>query len=202
MYAIGLILVPLAIAAPARAQTAPAAHTIAVARVDVPAAIQPTAGYVIGPDDVLAIVFLYEKELSSDVAVRPDGMISLPLINDIRAAGLTPEQLRLNVIKAVDRFIHEPTVTVVVKQINSRKVFITGKVNKPGVYPLHESTTVLQLIATAGGLLEYADSKNIVIMRSENGRLTSHVYNHNEVVKRKNLLQNIELKSGDTIIVP
>lgn len=156
----------------------------------------------IGPDDVLSIVFLYEKDLTSDVAVRPDGMISLPLINDIQAAGLTPEQLRVNVIKAVDRFIQEPTVTVVVKQINSRKVFITGKVGKPGVYPLHDSTTVLQLIATAGGLLEYADSTNIVIMRSDKGTLTSHLYNHNQVVKRKNIQQNIELKSGDTVIVP
>ena len=164
--------------------------------------VQPPSGYVIGADDVLAILFPYEKDLSSEVSVRPDGMISLPLINDIKAAGLTPEQLRMDVIKAVDRFVQEPTVTVVVKEINSRKVFITGKVGKPGVYPLHESMTVLQLIAMAGGLLEYADSKNIVVISAENGKTISRTYNHNEVVKQKNLQQNVELRSGDTVIVP
>src|SRR5207249_8052385 len=121
MHAIGLMLVFVAIAAPAHAQTAAAAPPVAAAR-DVPTAIQPPPDYVIGPDDVLAIVFVYEKELSSDVPVRPDGMISLPLINDIQAAGLTPEQLRVNLIKAMDRFLEETTITVVVKQINSRKV--------------------------------------------------------------------------------
>src|SRR5262245_15458989 len=195
-----LVVVILAITSVAGAQTAPAARSVAAA-ITTSTVIQPP-GYVIGADDVLGIVFLYEKELSTDVSVRPDGRISLPMLNDIQAAGLTPEQLRVNLTKAADAYIQEPTVSVIVKQINSRKVFITGKISKPGVYPLHESTTVLQLIALAGGLLEYANEKNIVVMRSENGTTASHRYNHKEVVSRKRLEQNIELKSGDTIVVP
>ncbi|MBA3270186.1 MAG: polysaccharide biosynthesis/export family protein [Acidobacteria bacterium] len=165
-------------------------------------AVAPPADYVIGPDDVLTVVFWREKDLSGDVAVRPDGRISLPLMNDVDVAGLTPEQLRVRLTELADQFIEEPTVTVVVKQINSRKVFITGQVSKPGPYPLMGPTTVVQLIATAGGVLEYADDKNIAIMRTENGRAVSLRFNYDEVKKRKKLQQNIMLKPGDTIIVP
>lgn len=164
--------------------------------------VQPPADYVIGPEDSLAIVFWREKELSSDVLVRPDGMISLPLLNDLPAAGLTPEQLRQKVIQEANRFVEDANVTVVVKQINSRKVFITGHVNKPGPYPLISPTTVLQLIATAGGLVEFADDKNILIIRTERGRQMSYRFNYKDVTKRKNLQQNIQLKPGDTIVVP
>lgn len=162
----------------------------------------PPADYVIGPDDILTIVFWREKEMSGDVTVRPDGRISLPLLNDIEAAGLTPEQLRARLTEAADKYIEDPTITVVVKQINSRKVFITGQVAKPGPYPLVGPTTVVQLIAIAGGVLEYADEKNIAVMRTENGRPISHRFNYDEVKKRKKLQQNILLKPGDTIIVP
>lgn len=160
------------------------------------------ADYVIGADDVLTVVFWREKDMSSEVAVRPDGKISLPLLNEVQASGLTPEQLRLQLTTAAAKFIEEPTVTVVVKQINSRKVFITGMVGKPGPYPLSGPMTVLQLIAMAGGLHEYADSKNISIVRVVDGRQTSFRFNYKDVMKRKNLQQNIELKPGDTIIVP
>jgi polysaccharide export outer membrane protein len=160
------------------------------------------ADYVIGPDDQLTVVFWREKEMSSDVAVRPDGKISLPLLNDVQAAGLTPEQLRLQLTEAASKFIEEPTVTVVVRQINSRKVFVVGNVAKPGPYPLSGPTTVIQLIAMAGGLQEFADEKNIVIMRTENGQQSSYLFNYQDVVKRRNLKQNIELRPGDTIIVP
>lgn len=168
----------------------------------VPAGIAPPPDYQIGPDDVLTIVIWREKDLSGDVHVRPDGRISLPLINDIQAAGLTPEQLRVKLTEATAKYIEQPTVTVVVKQINSRKVFITGQVSKPAPYPLMGPTTVMQLIAMAGGLLEYADDENISIVRNENGKATSFRFNYQDVVRRKNLRQNIELKPGDTIIVP
>ncbi len=167
-----------------------------------PAGTVVPGDYVIGPDDVLTIVFWREKDLSGDVAVRPDGKISLPLLNDIEAAGLTPEELRLRVTAAAEKLMEEPTVTVVVKQINSRKVFITGQVAKPGPYPLNGPTTVVQLLAIAGGVLEYADDKNIAIMRTENGRPVSLRFNYDQVKKRRNLEQNIQLKPGDTIIVP
>jgi polysaccharide export outer membrane protein len=162
----------------------------------------PPPDYVIGADDVLSIVFWREKDLSMDAVVRPDGRISLPLMNDIAAAGLTPDQLRAKLTEEAQRYVQDPNVTVIVKQINSRRVFITGQVAKAGTYPLSGPMTVLQLISLAGGLLEYADSKNVVVMRTENGRPMSYVFNYKEVVGRRNLKQNIELKPGDTIIVP
>jgi polysaccharide export outer membrane protein len=192
------LLVLLTCTSSAEAQTASANTAAAVSAVPAP----PPGDYTIGPDDVLTIVFWKEKDMSSDVAVRPDGRISLPLLNDVDAAGLTPEQLRVKLAAAADKFLEEPTVTVVVKQINSRKVFITGQVPKPGPYPLTGPTNVVQLIAMAGGVLEYADSENIVIMRTVNGRPMSYEFNYKDVAKRKNLGQNIELKPGDTIIVP
>ena len=158
--------------------------------------------YVIGPEDVLTIVFWREKDLSSDVIVRPDGRISLPVLQDVTAAGLTPEQLRDSLTKTAERFVEDPNVTVVVKEINSRRVFITGQVAKPGPYNLTSPMTIVQLIALAGGLLEYADGKNIVIMRTENANPVSYRFNYKEVIERKNLKQNIQLKPGDTVLVP
>jgi polysaccharide export outer membrane protein len=167
----------------------------------VPAGAPAPPGYVIGPDDALAIIFWFEKDMSADVVVRPDGKISLPLINDIQAVGLTPEDLRVAIQTGAEKFVEDPTVSVVVKAINSRKVFITGNVGKPGHYPLSGPTTVLQLIATAGGLLEYADKKKIGILRSENGRMMRFPFNYEDVAKGKNIRQNIELKPGDTVVV-
>jgi polysaccharide export outer membrane protein len=170
------------------------------------AAQQPSAAippdYVIGPDDQLSVVFWREKDMSGDVVVRPDGKISLPLLNDIQAAGLTPDQLREKLAQAASKYVEDTTVTVVVRQINSRKVFITGSVTHPGTYPLNNPMTVLQLIAVAGGLGEWADQKNITIMRVENGRPTTYHFNYREVAQGRNLTQNIQLKPGDTVIVP
>jgi polysaccharide export outer membrane protein len=169
----------------------------------VPSGVVPPPGYVIGPEDVLSILFWREKDLSSDVIVRPDGMISLPLLNDVHAAGLTTDQLREKVMTEANKFVEDPNATVVVKQINSRKVFITGQVSKPGAYPLIGPMNVLQLIAMAGGLLEYADKSRISIMRTdEKGNPVARSFNYNWAIDRKNLRQNIELKPGDTVLVP
>lgn len=168
----------------------------------IPAGVSAPADYVIGPDDILTIVFWREKDMSSDVTVRPDGKISLPLLNDVHAVGMTPEQLRVSLTETAAKLIEEPTVTVVVKEIKSRKVFVTGQVNKPGSYPLLEPTTVLQMIATAGGLLEYAESKDIRVLRNEGGKVASYKFNYKDVVKGKKLEQNIQLKPGDTVVVP
>jgi len=159
-------------------------------------------GYVIGTDDVLTIVFWRDKDMSAEVVVRPDGRISLPLLNDVPAAGLTPDQLRAQLEKAATKYVSEPNATVVVKTINSRKVYITGNVNKGGEFPLNGDMTVLQLIALAGGLQEYADSKNIVITRKEGGQDRYFHFNYKDVLKQKHVEQNIVLKPGDTIIVP
>lgn len=190
---------------PAPGSAAPPTATAAAPRAAtpvVPAGVATPTDYVIGPDDVLAIIFWREQDLSAEVAVRPDGKISLPLLNEIQASGLTPEQLRVNLTQAANRYVEDPAVTVVVKAINSRKVFITGLVGKPGPYSLSGPTTVLQLIAMAGGVQEYAKEERIVVMRTENGRTVSRRFNYKQVSEGKNLQQNIELKPGDTIVVP
>ena len=165
------------------------------------AAAAVPAGYLIGPEDVLGILFWREKDMSGDVVVRPDGKITLPLVNDIQAAGLTTEELRTALTTASAKYIEDPNVTIVVRQINSRRVFITGQINKPGPYNLSPGLTVMQLIAMAGGLTEFADSKNILIMRTENGKPVALRFNYKEVMERKKLQQNIELKAGDTVAV-
>jgi polysaccharide export outer membrane protein len=158
--------------------------------------------YVIGPDDVLTIVFWREKDMSIEVAVRPDGMITIPLINDIQAAGLKTEQLRERITEAAKKYLEDPNVMVGVREIKSRRVFITGEVRQPGPYPLTAPTTVLQLLAQAGGLTEYAKREDILVMRTEGGRSVSFKFNYKDVSKGKNLRQNIELKPGDTVVVP
>ena len=194
-----------AAAAAVGAQTAPQHAAGAPATTSAPATktgVALPADYVIGPDDVLSVVFWRDKDLSAEVVVRPDGKISLPLLNDVQAAGMTPEQLRQNVTEDAKRYIEDPTASVVVRQINSRKAFITGEVEKPGSYALTAPTTVLQLISMAGGLKEYANGKKIVVMRVENGRPMGYPFNYKDVINRKNMKQNIELKPGDTVIVP
>jgi len=192
---------------PAAPQEAPPPAATAGSGVSAAAAasVTPPPDYVIGPDDVLSIFFWREKDLSSDVVVRPDGKISLPVVNEIQAVGLTPDQLRQSVVKAATRFFsEEPTVNVIVKQINSRKVFIVGEVSKPGPYPLLEATTVLQLIAKAGGLTEYADKKHVRVIRAEkrpDGVNWQVEVNYADILNGVNLKQNVELKPGDTVIV-
>ena len=197
-------------------RTTPARPTTAAPRPAAPATIQPTPaappaaapgvtppnGYTIGTDDLLVIVFRQDKEMSGEVVDRPDGKITLPLINDVQASGLTPGQLRDSIQEAAAKFLLEPDATVVVKQINSRKVYITGQVAKPGGYSMTVPTTVLQLIAMAGGLLEYADREHIVVLRNESGKQTSYRFNYKAVAQQKNLNQNVMLQIGDTVLVP
>jgi polysaccharide export outer membrane protein len=180
----------------ARTPATPPAAVAAAPGVTVP------SEYVIGADDVLSIVFWRDKELSSDVTVRPDGNVSIPLINDVHAAGLTPAQLKDRIVDESKKYVEDPNVTVVVKTINSRKVFITGEVKKPGAYPLTEPTTVLQLISVSGGLGDYAKSEKILVVRMNNGKPMSYRFNYKEVINQQKLTQNIELKPGDTVIVP
>lgn len=184
----------------AAAQDTPAG-TAAAPRSAAPDATVP-ADYLIGPTDVLSVVYWHDKDMTGDVAVRSDGKISLPLLNDVQAAGLTPTALRDVLVEASRQYFENPSVSVSVRQMNSRRVFITGEVSKPGPYPLVAPTTVLQLISIAGGLRDYAYSKKILIVRNENGRPNSYRFNYKDVVSGKNLPQNIELKPGDTVIVP
>ena len=158
--------------------------------------------YVIGPDDVLDVRFWKDQDMSGEFVVRPDGRISVPLLNDVPAAGLTPEQLRVRLIEEARRYVETPNATVIVKTINSRKVFITGQVEKPGPYPLTSRVTVVQLIAMAGGLREYADAGKIIIMRTDNGRVTPLRFDYTKLAEGRNVSQNVELRPGDTVIVP
>jgi polysaccharide biosynthesis/export protein len=164
--------------------------------------VVPPAGYVIGPDDVLGVMFWREKDMSADVVVRPDGMITLPLLDDIRVTGMTPAELRQKVMTEANKLVEDPNVTIIVKQINSRKVFITGHVAKPGSYALTAPMTVVQLIALAGGLLEFADKTKIRVMRSEKLGPVAHLVNYKQLSNGEDLRQNIELKPGDTVMVP
>jgi polysaccharide export outer membrane protein len=157
--------------------------------------------YVIAVDDILTVAFWQEQIAPAEVVVRPDGKISLPLLNDVQAAGYTPEQLAATLEQAAAKYITEPNATVIVKEIRSRKVFVLGEIGSPGMVPLVGDMTVLQLIAVGGGLNEYADKKNIVIIRTEDGHEQRLKFNYNDVVNGKNVQQNILLQPGDTVVV-
>jgi polysaccharide export outer membrane protein len=158
--------------------------------------------YLIGPDDLLIVSFWKEKDMSSEVVVRPDGHISLNLLNDVQAEGLTPEQLTKKITQAASKFYEEPSVTVIVKEVRSRKVYITGNVARPNAYSLTGPLNVMQLIALAGGLQEYADEKKIQIIRLSSGRSEHLKFNYSDVVRGRNTQQNIMLRPGDTVVVP
>ena len=154
--------------------------------------------YRIGTEDVLGILFWREMEMSGDVTVRPDGMITLPLLGDVRAVGLSTDQLRDILQKNAAKILTDANVTVVVRQINSRKVYVTGQVGMSGAYPLIGPRTVLQAIAMAGGLTEYAKGEEILIVR---GSMTFK-FNYKEVLHGRKLEQNIQLQPGDQVLGP
>jgi polysaccharide export outer membrane protein len=159
--------------------------------------------YRIGVGDVLAVLFWRDKDLSAEVVVRPDGIITLPVLNEVEAVGLTTEELRERIAEKAHKFVAQPpVVSVVVRQIHSRSVYITGRVLRPGTYPLAGPLTVVQLIATAGGLTEYAKASKIVIVRTEGEKQVSFRFNFKDVINQKALSQNIALRPGDTVIVP
>ena len=159
--------------------------------------------FIIGLEDVLSINVWKEPELSvKEVMVRPDGKISLPLVGDIQASGLTPKQLQERISNRMKEFVAAPNVTVVVLKIASQSVSIVGQVAKPGVYFMGSPISVLELLARAGGFREEAKTKKIAIVRTENARTSHFSFNYNQVSKGQNLQQNIILKNGDVVIVP
>lgn len=201
------VLVPAAAFAQEAAQQVPPAPQQAAPQttpMQTPEAVNAVLdpSYVIGPDDVLSVLFWRDKDTTTDVVVRPDGKITLPLLNDIVAAGLTPDQLRVSIQKAAEQYFQDPNVSVVVKAVNSRRVYVTGSVNKPGPYLLTSKTTVLQMLAQAGGLGDFAKKDKIAVMRTVNGQTQLFKFNYKDVIAGKRLEQNIELRPGDTIVVP
>lgn len=157
--------------------------------------------YVIGADDVLHISVWKEPDLSETLPVRPDGKISMPLLNDIPAAGLTPLQLKDSITERLKKYIANPSVTVVVTGMNSRRVFVSGEVVKSGPMTLLPHMTVLQALSEAG-FNQFANVKAIYILRNEDGKQVKIPFDYRKVVKGLNPEKNIELKPGDTIVVP
>jgi polysaccharide export outer membrane protein len=158
--------------------------------------------YVIGTEDVLDINVWKEPEVSRTVPVRPDGKISLPLLNDVQAAGLTPMQLGAVVTEQLKKFVAQPQVTVIVTTINSRRVYVLGEVNRGGYIPLMPNMTVLQALSSAGGFTQFANQKQIYVLRYEDGKQIRYAFNYKQAVQGKDGTQNIILKPGDTIVVP
>jgi polysaccharide export outer membrane protein len=187
---------------PAPATTKPAPATVKPASPGATTASTAPVDYLIGPEDVLGVVFWREAEMSGDVAVRPDGIITLPLIGEMKASGQTTNALRDAIQAAAAKYLSEPVVSVVVRQLNSRKVFVTGEVMMPGAFDLTGPRTVVQVIALAGGLTEYAKSSEISIMREENGRTRQFRFNYKDFSRGRRLEQNIQLRPNDTIVVP
>ena len=158
--------------------------------------------YKIGEQDVLRIDVWKEPDISRQVPVRPDGKITLPLLNDVQAAGLTPMQLSVSISEGLKKFLTAPQVTVTVTDINSRRVYVTGEVSHAGSFALLPNMTVLQALTSAGGFTQFAKLKNIYILRTVNGKQVTYPFNYKEVVRGHNQEQNILLESGDLIVVP
>ena len=158
--------------------------------------------YVIGGQDVLDINVWKEAELTRTVPVRPDGKISLPLLNDVQASGLTPTQLANEISESLKKYVTNPQVTVIVSQINSQRIYIMGEVTRAGAYPLLPNMTILQGLSSAGGFTQFANLKKIYMFRIVDGKQVKYPFNYKDVVSGKATDENVELKAGDTIVVP
>ena len=167
-----------------------------------PKAAATDANYIIGGQDMLDINVWKEAELSRSVQVRPDGKISLPLLNDVQAAGLTPTQLAAQLTDGLKKYVTDPQVTVMVTQINSQRIYILGEVNRAGAYPLLPAMTILQGLSSAGGFTQFANQKKIYMFRVENGKQVKFPFNYKDVIDGKQPDENVILKAGDTIVVP
>jgi polysaccharide export outer membrane protein len=167
-----------------------------------PQVIEKDAAYKIGPQDALRIDVWKEPDISRTVPVRPDGKISLPLLNDVQAAGLTATELAGVLTEGLKKFINNPQVTVGVTEINSRQVYVTGEVKRPGTLPLLTNLTVLQALSSMGGFTQFAKVKNIYVLRTIDGKQQKLPFNYKEVLNGHNPVQNILLQPGDVIVVP
>jgi polysaccharide export outer membrane protein len=163
-----------------------------------PGAAAGTKTFKVGPQDVLKIIVWREPDFTGLYTVHSDGKITLPLAGDVQAGGMTAEEIQNNVTAALSKLIQKPNVTVTVQQILSQKYFMDGQIGRPGEYQLTAPTTILEAISIAGGLREFANGKKIYVLRGDK-RIP---FNYKEVIKGKNLAQNIPLQPGDHIIVP
>lgn len=162
----------------------------------------PGGEYEIGPEDLLEIHVWKEKDLQREVLVRPDGWLTFPLVGNVSAKGKTAQQLQEEIATRLRKYIPDPNVSVSVKKVAGYKIFIIGRVNKPGEFVVGRFIDVIQALTLAGGLTPFADDDNIRILRKEDGKETVIMFDYADVKKGRNLEQNIMLKSGDVIIVP
>jgi polysaccharide export outer membrane protein len=196
LAAVGFLLCALALFSQnaASKKSAPSADT------NIPPS-QASPSYVIGASDVLFVSVWKEADLTNSLPVRADGMISMPLLNDVQAAGLTPMQLAASITEKLKKFVADPHVTVVVTQINSQRIYVTGEVMHSGAMVLTPDMTVLQALATAG-FSQFANTKGIYVLRTENGQQKRYPINYKKLIKGEAADTNIRLKPGDTIVVP
>ncbi len=166
-----------------------------------PPAAQTGPEYVIGPEDVLHVAVWKEADLTATLPVRPDGKISLPLLNDVQAAGMTPMQLADSITEKLKKYVANPRVTVVVTAINSKRIYLTGEVSHPGAMPMLPNMTVLQALSSAG-LTQFANTKKIYVLRTQNGKQEKLPVDYRKLLKGDKMDQNYRLQPGDTIVVP
>jgi polysaccharide biosynthesis/export protein len=184
------------------AKTVPAALTTPAPAAAVPSPVAVSSDYVIGPEDMLQVSVWKNDAISRQLPVRPDGKISLPLLHDIQAAGLTPMQLRDKIAAALAEFMPNPEVSVTVTDVRSYRISVLGEVQKPGVLQLKSSATILEAIALAGGFRDFASPSKIVIFRKdEQGNTQKLKFNYNRAVSNSGE-QNVTLMSGDVVVVP
>jgi polysaccharide export outer membrane protein len=160
------------------------------------------AEYKIGAQDVLHIDVWREEQLSRAVPVRPDGKVTLPLLNDLQAVGLTPMRLADVISEGLKKYINNPQVTVTIAEINSRRIYVTGEVARAGAFPLLPNMTVLQALSSSGGFTQFAKLRNIYVLRMEEGKQVKHPFNYKDALSGKKPEQNILLQPGDVIVVP
>ena len=163
---------------------------------------KPVAQYLVQPGDVLAVSVWKEEDLIQDVIVRPDGQITFPLVGEARAAGNSTEDLRLLISERLKKYIPDPVVTVSVRQLAGNTIYVLGKVNRLGVFPILRDVDVMQALSLAGGTSTYAALNDIKILRRVNGKLTALSFKYAEVEKGKRLEQNVVLRAGDVVVVP
>ena len=158
--------------------------------------------YTIGPGDTLEISVWRDESLSRELIVPPDGVISFPLVGDINISGMTVSDLRKSVKQKLNEYVPDATVTVLLKTFNSLRAFVIGKVNNPGMFPISLETNVMQILSMAGGLNPYASEGNIHILRLVKGNSIKIPFNYSDVLKGRNLEQNVILQRGDVVVVP
>jgi polysaccharide export outer membrane protein len=176
--------------------------SLSVARSVAPGQPDNTTDYKIGAQDVLRIDVWKEEQLTRTVSVRPDGKISIPLLNDVQAVGLTSMQLAGVIVGELKKYMNNPQVTVTIAEINSRRIYVTGEVSRPGNFPLLPNMTVLQALSSGGSFTQFARSKKIYVLRNEGGKQTTIPFNYREAISGKHPEQNVLLRSGDIIVVP